>query len=138
MLIELGQQFWQELVARTDGPFAFRFLLQPIMAAGLATRDGIRDAKLGRAPYLWTIATRPERRRAQLKEGLRATMRVLMLAAGLDLAYQLLVLHAIRPLETAVVALGLGFLPYLVLRGPIARIATRRRKWSTRRSRTSS
>jgi len=138
MLVELGIQFWQELVGRTEGPLAFRFVFQPIMAAGLAIRDGIRDAKHGRAPYLSTIVSRPELRRARLQEGIRATSRVLMLAVVLDLAYQWIVLQAIRPLETVVVAFGLAFLPYLVLRGPTARIAKRRLKWSTPRSRTSS
>jgi hypothetical protein len=123
MLIELGSQFLQELAERTEGPFAFRFVLQPLMAAGLAIRDGLKDAKTGRSPYLWTILSQPDQRAAHLREGIRATLRVIVLAAALDLVYQLVVLRSIRPLETVVVALGLAYLPYLLVRGPVARIA---------------
>ena len=34
----------------------FRFVLQPAMAAVAALRDGVNDARLGRAPYLSAIA----------------------------------------------------------------------------------
>ena len=33
----------------------FRFILQPIMATIAALYDGIKDARTGRSPYLWTI-----------------------------------------------------------------------------------
>ena len=34
----------------------FRFILQPVMAAVAALHDGIKDARLGRSPYFWTVA----------------------------------------------------------------------------------
>ena len=123
MLIELGRQFLEELAARTEGPLAFRFVFQPLMAVGFAIRDGLHDAKHARTPYLWTILSQPDQRGAHLREGVRATLRVIVLAAVLDLVYQLVVLRAIRPLETVVVAFGLAYLPYLLVRGPVARIA---------------
>jgi hypothetical protein len=43
----------------------------------------------------------------------------------MDLAYQLIELNALRPLETLVVAFVLAFLPYLLARGPATRIARR-------------
>ena len=123
MLIELGRQFLEELTARTEGPLAFRFVFQPLMAIGLAIRDGLHDAKHARSPYLWTILSQPDQRAAHLREGMRATLRVIMLATVLDLVYQVVVLRAIRPLETVVIAFGLAYLPYLLVRGPVARIA---------------
>jgi hypothetical protein len=75
-----------------------------------------------RKPYLWALLHDPIRRMPRLCEGLMAVSRVLLLGAGMDLVYQVVKLHAFRPLETVVIALGLGFLPYLILRGPAARI----------------
>jgi hypothetical protein len=124
-ILGLGVDFWQELTARPDGPLAFRFVLQPVMALWLAARDGIADAKTGRPPYLSAIIRNPAERAARLHEGVTATMRILLLAAAMDVAYQLIVLHGLRPLETVFIAFVLGFLPYLLARGPIARVARR-------------
>jgi hypothetical protein len=123
--LDIITQFWQELTARPDGPLAFRFVLQPVVAIGLAIRDGISDAKRGRVPYLWTVLFHPAERADRLREGWQATMRVLLLAVAMDIAYQLIVLRALRPLETVVIAFALGFLPYLLVRGPVTRIARR-------------
>jgi hypothetical protein len=123
--LDIVTQFWQELTARPDGPFAFRFVLQPLVALGLAIRDGIRDAKRDRSPYLSTILFNPAERAGRLREGWQATTRVLLIAIAMDIAYQLLVLKGLRPLETLCIAFALGFLPYLVFRGPVTRIARR-------------
>jgi hypothetical protein len=61
----------------------------------------------------------------RLREGVKAVSRVLLLGAGMDLVYQAIELHALRPLETVVIAVGLAFVPYLVVRGPAARISRR-------------
>ena len=124
-ILVLGVDFWQELTARPDGPLAFRFVLQPVMALWLATRDGIADAKSGRPPYLSTIIRNPAERAARLHEGVTATMRILLLAVAMDVTYQLIELHGLRPLETVLIAFVLGFLPYLLARGPITRVARR-------------
>lgn len=42
-----------QLFARLDGPMHFRFIMQPLMAAILATIDGIKDGKAGKPAYLW-------------------------------------------------------------------------------------
>ncbi len=44
---------WVNLIERPSGPLAFRFMLQP---AALAVRDGVRDARQGTPPYLWSIS----------------------------------------------------------------------------------
>lgn len=116
-------RFWNEILARPEGPLAFRFVLQPIVALSLAIRDGIRDAKSGRTPYIWTIVRVPAERRARLRDGWHATLRVVVVAALVDIIYQIIVLKAVRPLETVCVALVLAYLPYLLARGPAARIA---------------
>ena len=121
-LHDLLVRFWQELVERPGGPLAFRFILQPAVASFLAVRDGWLDAKMHRPPYLWAIVHDPASRGQRLREGLVAVLRVLALGVVMDVIYQIVRLHGLRPLETVVVALALAFLPYLIVRGPAARI----------------
>jgi hypothetical protein len=122
-LQDLLGRVWNDLVARPAGPLHFRFLLQPVMAAIMAIRHGIRDAREGRSPYFWGIVTDPEHRRSGLREGLTATAKIVVLGLVLDAAYQVMMLGAFYPGEALIVALTLGFLPYLILRGPAARLA---------------
>ena len=116
-------QFVSELVDRIHGPFSFRFILQPIMAMIYATLDGLADARAGRPAYFWTIFTHPAHALRLLGEGWHRVVRVIVLGVVMDALYQLIVLGAFRPLQMIVVVLGLAFLPYLLLRGPINRIA---------------
>jgi hypothetical protein len=134
-LHDLFVRFWQELAERPSGPLAFRFILQPVMAVFLAVRDGWHDAEMHHPPYFSAICHDPLMRGARLREGLRAILRVLLLGVGMDLVYQIVRLHAFRPLETIVVALGLAFVPYLLARGPAARVG---REFIERRERETS
>jgi hypothetical protein len=128
---DVAAHFWDELVSRPSGPLAFRFILQPVMAAGLAIRDGYNDAQNGRSPYLWTIVNDPARRWRRLHEGVKAVARVLLLGAGMEIIYQYLVLKAFRPVEMIDILVLLAFIPYLIVRGPAQRIA---RHWLQRDS----
>ena len=130
---DLLTQTWSDLVARVHGPFSFRFLIQPLMALIYAARDGIVDARQSRPPYFWTIFTRPGERWELLREGGKAVARVIALGVVIDIVYQLLVFHRIHPLQLVVIVLTLAFVPYVIFRGPINRIAT---AWMTRRVRT--
>jgi len=121
-LHDLHMRFWQELLERPNGPLAFRFILQPAVATFLAIRDGWHDAEMHHPPYFWVIWHDPVTRGARLREGLSAVLRVLLLGVGMDLVYQIVRLHAFRPPETVVIALGLAFVPYLIARGPAARV----------------
>jgi hypothetical protein len=120
---EVRERAWQDLVARPTGPMKFRFLLQPIMSVIAALRDGIQDAKSDRSAYFWTILSNPTERRGRLEEGLVSTARVILLGLCMDAIYQLIELNSFYPVEAVIVAVVLAFLPYLLLRGPIARIA---------------
>jgi len=127
-------RFWSDMVGRTDGPMTFRLLLQPTMAIITATIDGLRDAKLGRSPYFVKLvhgANYGERVQT-FREGFSAVARILLLGVAMDVIYQFKVFGAFRhPLETLVISIVLAFVPYLLLRGPIARIA---RRWRQRHS----
>jgi len=120
---ESRQRLWQNIVERPDGPMKFRFILQPVMATIAALHDGVKDAKLGRSPYLWTILTNRTERVGRLGEGLISTARVLLLGLVMDAIYQIIVFKAFYPVETVIIAIMLAFVPYLLLRGPIARVA---------------
>jgi hypothetical protein len=123
---EVLARIWHNLLDRPAGSFAFRFILQPIMATVAALRDGIRDARSGRAPFLRTVLTDPAQRRDGLDEALIATSRIVLLGLAMDTAYQLIEFKTFHPVEALIIALLLGVLPYLVLRGLVTRIARRR------------
>lgn len=124
-------RFWTDLLARPSGPFAFRFVLQPLVAAIFAVRDGIKDGEAGRSPYGRTVLRDAGQRWGRLVEGLKATARVIACGVGIDAAYQLKALGTFYPGEALVVALMLGFVPYLLIRGPAGRIAGR---WMARKA----
>ena len=115
-------RLWENIFERPGGPMTFRFILQPCMVMFAAVRAGIRDAKSGRPPYLWTLLSDPTQRGALLWDGVVSTARVLLLGIVMDVIYQWIVLGTFFPGEAAVVAVALAFIPYLILRGPIDRI----------------
>ncbi|MDH2328336.1 hypothetical protein QCN27_15835 [Cereibacter sp. SYSU M97828] len=108
----------------------FRFVLQPSMAALAAWRDGAEDARLDRSPYLWTILSSSGQSADRLREGIIATARIILLGFVMDGIYQATVLRTFYPGEMLLIAILLAFVPYLLLRGPFARI---RRKLGDKR-----
>jgi hypothetical protein len=123
----LLSRLWADLIARPGGPLEFRFLLQPLVAALLAVRDGVLDARTGRSPYFWTLVHDPAHRRERFREGVKATLRVVLLGVAIDALYQFKVHGTVYPGEALGIALLLGFVPYLLIRGPTDRMARRRR-----------
>jgi hypothetical protein len=117
------ERIWQNMLNRTGGPMTFRFFLQPIMASIAALYDGVKDARAGRSYYLWTILTDPAKRGGRLHEGLISTARVILLGLCMDVIYQLIEFETFHPAEAVIIALLLAFVPYVLLRGPVARIA---------------
>ena len=122
----LLSRLWADLIARPGGPLEFRFLVQPLIAALLAVRDGMLDARTGRSPYAWTLLHDPVLRRERLREGVKATLRVVLIGVAIDAFYQFKVHGTVYPGEALGIALLLGFVPYLLIRGPTDRIARRR------------
>ena len=114
------------LAARVGGPMTFRIILQPLMASIFAFRDGLKDAREGRPPYLWTLITDPSQRVDLIRQGWAAVGRVFILAIVMDVIYQLIVVGWIYPFETLTVSILLAVIPYLVLRGPVNRLVRSR------------
>src|ERR1700758_5043099 len=124
--LKVFEQFWHDLIERPDGPMRFRFVLQPLMATVAAIRDGLEDARAGRSPYLATVLSNPQERIGRLREGLNATARIIALGLVMDVIYQLIVLKTFYPNEALVIALLLAFVPYLIIRGLVLRVARSR------------
>ena len=118
-------QAWHEIAARPEGPLAMRFYMQPLMAAFFAIRDGLKDARAGRPAYFWALFTEPSHRSQLVRDGWKSVGKVFLVAVVLDVIYQLIVLHGLRPLQTLLVATLLAIVPYVAFRGPINRAATR-------------
>ena len=112
---------------RVGGPMTFRIILQPLMAALLAIRAGVKDAQTGRPPYLWTVLTDAGQRGDLMREGWKSVARVFVLAIIMDVIYQVLVLNWVYPLELLVIAILLAVVPYLLIRGPVNRFVRRLR-----------
>ena len=120
---DVRQRVWRDLIERPGGIMTFRFFLQPAMAALAALRDGIKDARAGRSAYFWTVLTSRTDRVGRLHEGLISTAQIILLGLIMDTIYQVLEFKTFYPVESVIVALVLAFVPYVLLRGPIARIA---------------
>ncbi len=117
-----------QLLARVTGPMKFRLVLQPAMAAFFAIRAGLADAKAGRSPYFWGLVWKDRGHRTErLKEGWKSVGRVFILAIALDVVYQIIVLHFVYPGETIIVAFLLAIVPYLLIRGPVTRLARKKK-----------
>lgn len=123
--LDVYKRIWQHIAERPGGPMSFRFILQPTTAFLAALHDGIKDARTGREPYLHKLLTRPHHLGQNLSEALQATARIVLLALGMDTIYQAAVLKTFYPGEMVMVALLLALLPYVLLRGPISRVARR-------------
>jgi hypothetical protein len=122
------QRMWSDLTDRPSGPMAFRFILQPSMAAITAIRDGLRDTRAERSPYLWTMVRQPGERVALLREGLDSTAKIILLGLAIDIIYQAIVFEMFYPVEALVIAILLAFVPYLLIRGLVVRV------WNARAS----
>jgi len=117
-------RLWEDLIGRLHGPLTLRLLLQPAMAILFATRAGLRDAREGREPYFWRLfKDRTHHRMQILHEEWHDVGKIFVLAVILDMIYQWLVLKWIYPGETLIVATILAFVPYLMIRGTVTRIA---------------
>lgn len=119
-------QLWQNIIGRASGPMHLRLFLQPAVAAFLAIRAGLRDARAGRTPYGWTIVSTPGDRGRLLREGWGDVGKVFVIATALDGIYQLIEFHRLYLAGAVMIAATLAIIPYFLLRGLANRIASLR------------
>jgi hypothetical protein len=121
---EIWTRIIENMMDRVSGPMHLRVLLQPVMAVVFATISGLRDAREGKPPYLWSIFTDPGHRRDLLRDGWKSVGKVFLIAMLLDAIYQFIVQRLIYPGEVLLVAILLAIIPYIIMRGLVTRIAT--------------
>jgi len=124
--ITMWMRLVQNLIERISGPMNFRFILQPVMASIFAIIAGLKDAKAGKPPYLWSLLTDRARRVDRIKDGWKSVGKVIIVALVLDIAYQTIVLRFVYPAEAIIVAFVVVIAPYLILRGLVTRLATKK------------
>jgi hypothetical protein len=112
-----------ELLGRASGPMHLRLIMQPLMATFFAVRAGLRDARQGQSPFLSTYIKDPSERRRLTASAWKDIGKVLVIAILLDTVYQIIALHSFRILQTLIVAFVLAILPYVLVRGPVSRLA---------------
>ncbi len=117
----------ENLVGRVSGPMKFRLILQPLTAAVFAVRSGLKDAREERPPFFWGIFTHPDQRLDMLRDGWKSVGKVFVIAIVIDLVEQFIVSRWVYIGEALLVAFILAFIPYLLIRGPVNRLARRKR-----------
>jgi hypothetical protein len=124
---EILIRFWDNLIGRVRGPLTFRLMLQPLVASIFAIRAGMKDAREGRTPYLWAIFSNQAERRNLLREGWKDVGKVFIVAILIDFVYQIIAFRWFYPGEALVIAAILSLIPYILIRGPLSRVARRRK-----------
>jgi hypothetical protein len=119
---------WENLGGRIGGPLTFRLVLQPVVATILAVKAGLQDARDHRPPYFWAILTKPDERRELLRQGWKAVAKIFVFAIVMDVLYQIIIFRWIYPGELLIIAFLLACAPYLLIRGPVNRIASATRE----------
>lgn len=115
-----------ELLGRSSGPLHARLFLQPTIAVVLAIRAGLRDARSGNPAFLWGItAGSSTERRPLIQSAWQDLAKMLVVAVAIDVVYTLVMLHAIRPVQTLIVVVALAVVPYTVARGLTNRVMRR-------------
>jgi len=86
-------------------------MLQPMAAAFLAFRAGLRDAREGRPPYDWKLLTHSGHPGTDIRSGWRDVWRIFCGAIIIDVIYEIIVFGWVYPLETLIAATVLALVP---------------------------
>ena len=131
-MVDLPMDFltrtWADITSGRHAPLAFRFVLQPAVAAFLAYRAGRRDALDGRPLYFLALVRDRAQRRALIREGWGHVSKVFIVAVVMDAIYQFVAMRWVYPGEALMVALVLAVVPYLLFRSLV--------NWTLRRTRS--
>jgi len=120
---DLFARIIHNLFDRVDGPMEIRLVVQPIMAAIFAIRDGLRDLRQDRPPFGWSLITEPQHRGHRLRDGWRSIRKVFFAALAIDVIYQLIELKWVYLGEALIIAQIVALVPYVLIRSLVNRIA---------------
>jgi hypothetical protein len=119
-LLEMLNRGVEQLLGRAGGPLHFRLFVMPLVVTFLAVRAGLKGAREGQPPFLWTILSSSKERRGLIRSAVKDVGRIFIVAVVLDTTYQLVVLRAFYPVQLLIIAVGCAVLPYLLIRGPVS------------------
>jgi hypothetical protein len=121
---EILARGWDHFVERSGGTMSLRFFIQPTISGFLGVRAGLKDAREGRPAFFWSLIKERGLRQKRIGQVSKDVRNVLILASILDITYQLIEFRAVYFLELVFTSLVLAVIPYLLIRGPINRIAS--------------
>jgi hypothetical protein len=128
---EILNRVWENLLGRSAGPMSFRMIMQPTVATIIAIRAGLNDAREGRPAFLWAALSNPAYRPELLRQGWKDVGKVFIFAMVLDAIYQLIVHRGVYILEMLLTAIALAIVPYILVRGPVNRLARKTKEQVT-------
>jgi hypothetical protein len=111
-----SRRFMDDMVTRLHGHGRLRFILQPTVAIILGARDGMKDVRAGRPPFLWGLAFHQAHRSVLLRSALATVRDLIAIAIILDVAAQYLIFGIVRPVAALVLGPMLIGFPYAVSR----------------------
>ena len=120
------ERFFEDLWARLSGPGRLRFVLQPTVAVLLGVRDGKRDWRTRRPPFILGLALRRTHRRDLWRSAIASVRDLVAIAIILDIISQMLIFREIHPGAALVLGPVLIAVPYSISRAFTNRIASRR------------
>lgn len=120
-----SRQFFEDMMARLSGPGRLRFVMQPVVAILLGTRDGVQDARVGLAPFLWGLVFRAEHRTQLLRSYYASVESLVAIAVLLDIIAQYLIFHNVHPGAALILGPVLISMPYALARAFANRISRR-------------
>ena len=124
-IVEMLKRAVEQLLGRASGPLHFRLVLQPIVAAAIAVRAGLKDARQGQPAFFWAVLTNEAERQRLLHSGWKDIVKIFVVAIVLDTVYQVIELRAFYIVQALIVAIVLAILPYVLVRGPVTRLKRR-------------
>lgn len=124
-ILEMLNRGVEQLLGRAGGPLHFRLFVMPLVVTTLAIRAGLKDAKENQPAFLWAILTNPVERARLVRSAVKDIGRVFIVAVVLDTTYQLMVLRAFYPVQLLIIAVACAIVPYVLIRGPVTRLARR-------------
>ena len=120
-----SRRFFEDMVTRLSGPGRLRFIMQPVVAILLGTRDGVKDARAGLAPFLWGLAFHEEHRGELLRSWFASVESLVAIAILLDIISQYLIFRNVHPGAAVILGPVLISLPYVLARAFANRISRR-------------
>ncbi len=121
---EMFNRAVEQLLGRSSGPLHFRLIMQPIVATILAIRAGLRDARAGSPPFFWAYLTTPTARKILAQSGWKDISKLFIVAMVLDGIFQVIALRAFFVVQAVIVATAVAVIPYVLIRGPVTRLAS--------------